>query len=791
MTLDEKLALLGGTGFDTVGVPRLHIPALRMTDGPVGVRVGQATAFPASVLLAATFDPDLAERIGAAIARETKSHGKNVILGPAVNMVRSARNGRNFEYLGEDPQLAARMAVGYIRGVQSQGVLATVKHFAVNNQETERRSISAEVDARTLNEIYLPAFEAAVKDAGVWAVMCAYNRINGIYACDHPGLLDQTLRRQWGFRGLVMSDWTADHGFPQAARAGLDLEMPVPESYKPANLRRALESRQIDQSLLDEMVRRQLRAIAALHLDEDVSVRPEDRDTPEHQLLNRVAAREGFVLLKNANGILPLDRSKLRRIAVVGPRGDHIDGGGGSAHVSATHEVSLVSALRQALGKSVKVDFAPGEITLDGLAPIPTSVLTPPAGHEGNGLLGEYFANRDLAGTPKLSRLDPVVDFHWELAAPAPGLPDEGFSARWTGKLTPSKSGLYLLAVRSDDGGRLYLDGKLIIDNWGDHPPTLKSTQIELVAGKSYDLRLDYYENIIGASVELLWRQAEKDPMHRVAEIARGADMVIAAVGNGMGDETEGDDRASLALPGRQNEIVEAALKVNPRVVVVTTTGAAVALPWLDKVGAVLHAWFPGQEGGSAMADILLGQVSPSGKLPVTFPKRLEDEPCFANFPGANGKVVYQEGTLVGYRWYDTRKVEPLFPFGYGLSYTSFGYRDLSVSAFDAERGVTVGLKVKNTGRRRGAEVVQIYVHAPDTGVVRAEQELRAFTRIDLAAGEERELRLTLPPRAFAYFDPDRVATKPWRIAPGTYQVRAAASSRDVRAQATVTVPAN
>ncbi len=789
MTLEEKLALLGGTGFDTVGVPRLNVPPLRMTDGPVGVRVGRATAFPASVLLAATFDPDLAHRVGAAIARETKSHGKNVILGPAVNIVRSARNGRNFEYLGEDPLLAGRMAVGYIQGAQSQGVVATVKHLAVNNQETERRTISAEVDPRTLHEIYLPAFEAAVKDAGVWAVMCAYNRVNGVYACEHEGLLDQILRKQWGFRGLVMSDWGADHGFPKSMRAGLDLEMPVAEAFKPAVVRKALADKTIDAALLDEMVRRQLRTIAALRLDEHVPERPEDTDTPEHRTLNHVAAREGFVLLKNENSILPLERGKLRRIAVVGPRGDHIDGGGGSAHVTATRQVSLVDALKQALGDKVKVDFAPGEISLDGLEPIPASVLTPPAGHEGKGLLGEYFPNRDFSGTPKMTRVDPVVRFQWELAAPAPGFPEENFSARWTGKLTPQKSGLYVLAIRSDDGARLYVDGKLAVDNWGEHPPTLKSVQMELVAGKSYDIRLDYYEYIIGASVELLWRQGERDPMRRVAEVARGADVVIAAVGNGMGDETEGDDRASLALPGQQDEIVRAAAKVNPRVVVVTTTGAAVAMPWLDQVKAVLHAWFPGQEGGRAMADILLGNVSPSGKLPVTFPKRLEDEPCFGNFPGKDGKVAYKEGILVGYRWYDTRKVEPMFPFGYGLSYTSFAYADLRVSAYDRARGATVRLKVKNTGARRGAEVVQIYVHALDKSVERPEQELRGFARADLAPGEERELVIALPPRAFAHFDASRPAADAWRVAPGNYEVRAAASSRDVRARATVSVP--
>jgi beta-glucosidase len=789
MTMGEKLALVAGTGFDTVGVPRLHIPALRMTDGPVGVRTGQATAFPSSSSLAATFDPALAERVGAAIARETKAHGKNVLLGPAVNIVRSARNGRDFEYFSEDPELAARMTVGYVRGVQSQGVVATVKHFAVNNQETLRKSISAEVDPRTLHEIYLPAFEAAVKEAGAWAVMCAYNKVGGVYACEHPGLLDQILRRQWGFRGLLMSDWGATHSLPPSMRAGMDLEMPTGELYKTAAIRAAMDRREIEPALVDEMVRRQLRVIASLHLDDDASVRPEGTDTPEHRALNRTAAREGFVLLKNQRGILPLGRGKLRRIAVVGPRGGLIDGGGGSAHVDATRKATLVDSLREALGDKVRVDYAPGEITIDGLEPIPATDLTPPAGHDGQGLLGEYFKNREFAGEPGLVRVDPVVNFHWELAAPAPGFPEESFSVRWTGKLTPAKSGLYMLAVKSDDGARLYVNGKPLIDNWGDHPPTLKTAEIELDAGKAYDIRLDYYEFIIGASVELLWQRAERDPSRRVAQVARGADIVIAAVGNGMGDETEGLDRSSLALPGRQDEIVRAALAVNPRVVVVTTSGAALALPWLDQVPAVLHAWFPGQEGGAAIADVLLGDVSPSGKLPVTFPKRLEDEPCFGNFPGNEDKVVYREGNLVGYRWYDTRKVEPLFPFGYGLSYTSFAYRDLRVSAWDAQVGVTVQLKVKNSGERPGAEVVQIYVHAPAASVARPEQELGGFARVDLAKGEEREITLKLPARAFAYFDESRPPASAWRVDAGTYEIRAAASSRDIRLRAAVNVP--
>ncbi|HEY5282969.1 MAG TPA: glycoside hydrolase family 3 C-terminal domain-containing protein, partial [Polyangia bacterium] len=338
-------------------------------------------------------------------------------------------------------------------------------------------------------------------------------------------------------------------------------------------------------------------------------------------------------------------------------------------------------------------------------------------------------------------------------------------------------------------GSRLYIDGKLVVDDWGDHPPTLKTISMELVAGRPYDVRLEYFEGIIGASVELLWQRAEKDPMRRVAEVARGADVVIAAVGNGMGEETEGMDRVSLGLPGRQDKIVRAALAVNRNVVVVTTAGAAVAMPWLAKVRAVLHGWFPGQEAGTAFTDVLFGDVSPSGKLPVTFPKRLEDEPSFGNFPGAAGKVAYKEGLLVGYRWYDTRNIEPLFPFGYGLSYTTFAFPQLAISPWDPERGITVRLTVKNTGMQSGAEVVQVYVHAVGR-TRRPMQELRAFSKVQLAPGEEREVVLKLPVRAFAHFDPQFAERDAWRTDAGDFEIRIGSSSRDIRLREVVKVPA-
>ncbi len=617
--------------------------------------------------------------------------------------------------------------------------------------------------------------------------MCAYNKLNGVYACENAFLLDQLLRRDWGFRGLVMSDWTATHSTGPAIRAGLDLEMPKPQHFTPEAIRSALGAQEFGLEELDKMVRRQLRAIAALHLDEDASEHPEATNTLETRALNREAARSGFVLLKNQNDILPLVPGKLRRVAVVGPRGGIVDSGGGSARVTATHKVSLVEGLKQALGSKVQVDFAPGEITPDGLEPIPASALSPPPGHKGQGLLGEYFVAFQRDGVPKLERVDPTINFHWEMSSPAPELPDDHFAVRWTGTLTPPQSGMYMLALRSDDGSRLYLDDNLVVDNWGDHAPTLKTAEIELKGGQAYDIRVDYFEGILGASVELLWQRTVKDPLRMVAEAARKADVVIAAVGNGMADETEGADRASLALPGKQDESIRAALAVNPKVVVVTTTGAAVAMPWLDKVPAVLHAWFPGQEAGTAMADVLLGEVSPSGKLPVTFPKRLEDEPSFGNYPGKNGVVEYQESILVGYRWYDTRRIEPLFPFGHGLSYTSFGYSDLLLTPWNAQEGITVTLKVTNTGARRGAEAVQIYVHAPQTPVLRPEQELRGFAKVDLAPGEEREIKVKLPARAFAYYDAQAGG---WQIPPGTYEIRASSSSRDTRLRATLDIPA-
>lgn len=786
LTLDEKMSLVSGTGFDTVGVPRLGVPGLHMTDGPIGVRYGGATRFAAGVALAASFDPQLVERVGQALGREAKAHGKNVLLAPCVNIHRTPRGGRNFESFGEDPYLTARTATAYISGLQSERVIATVKHFAANNQETERTSVNVVLDERTLNEIYFPAFEAAVKQANVMAFMCSYNRLNGTYACENPYLLQDRLTK-WGFHGLVMSDWSATHSVAPAIKAGLHLEMPNGTFFSKANLQQSLKNGDIAATDLDEMVRRQLHVIVHMGwLD-----KPLDSgalDTPAHRALNRETARSSFVLLKNEGNLLPLDRDRLKRLAVIGPRAALVDAGGGSAQVQATYQVSLVKALQEQMGGKVVIDYAPGAFAPESLEPVPTSALLPPRGHEGkSGLVGEYYDNEEFKGSPKLTRIDPTLDFHWELGSPVAELPVDHFSIVWRGQLVAPATGKYMVGLRSDDGSRLTVDSNRIIDNWGGHPPTLKTAEIELTAGVPKDLRIDYYEGILGASISLVWTKLDASLGRNVRAAAKAADAAIVMVGDSESDETEGNDRKGLLLPGNQVELINQVIAVNPRTVVIIGTGAPILMnPWLPKTASVLQAWFSGQESGHALVDVLFGDVSPSGKLPMTIAKREADYSDFGNFPGTQGEVRYAEGVFVGYRHFDTHHVAPEFPFGHGLSYTNFEYRNLVVSQPSSDDHVKVHVDVKNAGKRRGAEVVQLYVHDYTTPVPRPEQELKAFAKVDLAPGEERTVQLELDSRSFAYFD---VVRHGWAIENGNFEIRVGSSSRDIRVRAPLVIP--
>ncbi len=788
LSLDEKIGLLAGTGFDSRPVERLKVGGLHMSDGPVGVRTGSATAWPSSISTAASFDPPLVERIGAAIGRETKAKGKNVILGPCVNIQREPQGGRNFESYGEDPYLSSRMAVAYIKGVQQEGVVATVKHYALNNQEIQRDTIDVQADERTIREIYLPHFEAAVKEAGVQAVMCSYNKLKGPWTCEDPWLLSDVLKKEWGFRGIVMSDWGATHSTAKSLNAGLDLEMPDGQFLNAAKVKAALASGELKQATIDEAVRRQLRVQVALGwLD-----KPLDKgalDTHAHRALDREAAAEGMVLLKNDGGLLPLDRTKLKAVALIGPNAAFArTGGGGSAYVSPIYAVTPLEGIKAKLGAAVKVDYAPGATFEGDLRPVPAAALQPPAGRSGKqGLLGQYFDNEEWKGEPSLVRVDPVLDWDWGPGGPEGWNRVDHFSIRWMGTITAPETGLYQLGTSSDDGSWLWLDGQLIVDNGGTHGMNMKSKAVELKAGEPHQIRIDMNEFGGGAGLILGWQKVEGDPIDVAVATAKAADVALLFVGHTNSIETEGADRDSLELPENQVRLLRAVTAANPRTVVVLNSGAPVLVErWLSQAPALLETWFAGSETGNAVADVLFGDVNPSGRLPMTWPKRWEDSPAFGNYPGKDGKVAYAEGIFVGYRHFDTKRIEPQFAFGHGLSYTTFEYSGLKVAPVPGQtRQVEVSFSVRNAGTRAGAEVAQVYVHDAQASVPRPEQELKAFRRVVLKPGESRPLRLVLDERAFSFFDP---AKRAWLVEPGAFEIRVGSSSRLVRFSQTATL---
>jgi beta-glucosidase len=682
LTLEEKVSLVhADSPFSVAGVPRLGISELRMDDGPMGVREESApwqahmddfsTAMPATLGLAATWNPDLAVAYGAVIGQEGRQRGKNVMLGPSLNIQRTPLCGRNFEYLGEDPFLTSRMAVHYIKGEQAQGVSSCAKHFVANNQEYQRNSINVEVDERALRELYLPAFHACVQEAGVLTVMGAYNQFRGRHCCESDLLLDKILKGEWGFKGLVVSDWGGVHHTDLAVLNGLDIEMGsglVYDEYHLANpFLAGLKSGKFPVSVLDDKVRRTLSVMLKLNLVRDPSVPVVTNVEPQgplstraHQETARQVAEESFVLLKNQN-LLPLDPARVKTIAVIGANADaKFANGGGSARVKAPYEITVLQGISNRLGGNVKIIYAQG--------------YNPPVG-----------------------------------------------------------------------SGRV------------DFRPEAEATNAPLDVSK-----------LVAEAVAA----------------AKSADAVIYVGGlnHHGGYDTEGADRKDIKLPGEQDELIQKIVQANPRTVVVLMGGGAVEMDaWLARVPAVLYAWYPGLEGGNAVARALFGDVNPSGKLPCTFPKRLVDSPAHAlhAYPGTNGTVIYKEGLLVGYRWFDTKKIKPLFPFGHGLSYTTFKYSKLNLVPAPAAPGlpVTVEFELANTGSRAGAEVAQVYVQEASPSLPRPLKELKGFKKVFLQPGEKQKVSVVLDRNAFAHYDPDK---KAWVADKGAYKILVGSSSRDL-----------
>jgi beta-glucosidase len=783
MTLEEKVDYLGGAdGFYIRAIKRLGLPAFRMADGPFGVRnVGPSTAYPAGLGLAASWDVSLAERVGAMIGRDARARGVAIMLAPGVNIYRAPMCGRNFEYLGEDPFLAARMAVGYIEGMQAQGVSATVKHFLGNNSEVDRHHTSSDIDERTLHEIYLPAFEAAVKEAHVGALMTSYNLVGGVHMTENAALVGGLLKREWGFDGIVMSDWDATYDGVAAASAGLDVEMPSAKFMNRETLLPAIKVGKIPTAEIDDKVRRILRtAVRFGWLDRPAT----DPSWPLYSEAGRAvaleAARGGLVLLKNDGDLLPLDRTKIKTVAVVGPNAyPAVPVGGGSAQVRPFYAVGVAQALADHLGGRATVLVHHGVPTLAEIFDS-TDFVTAPAGGQ-PGLRAEYFDDPALAGAPALTRVDAHVNFAWDKPSFWPTGDRKVSSARWTGAFIPSTSGDYRFAAFSYglDEYRLYVDGKLVLDRARAHQP-INFVSLPLHAGKAYSIRFEYLHGDHHARVGLGVRRADAFVDPAATQMAAHADVVVVAAGFEPMTESEGYDR-TFELPAGQDELIAAVRAVNKHVVVAITSGGGVDMTrFVAEVPAVIQTWYAGQEGGTALAEVLFGDVAPSGKLPVTFERRFADSAVAASYyPDADKRIVYKEGVFLGYRHFDRTGEKPLFPFGHGLSYTRFNYGALSVSpdTMTGDGPVTVAFDVTNVGHRRGAEVAQLYVgdhHAP---VPRPPKELKGFAKVELAPGETKRVQIALDRRALSYFE---VATKRWQAPPGRFEVLVGSSSRQI-----------
>jgi beta-glucosidase len=688
MTLQEKVAMLSGADWmQSVPNERLGIPSIKMADGPIGIRswagpssetkkeLGEkkvaTTAFPAGVAMAATWDIDLLQSEGQAIGQEMKALGRNMILGPTVNINRTPLWGRNFEGYGEDPYLTSRLGVAYIKGVQSEGVIATVKHFDANNQEFERHRINAVIGERALHEIYFPAFKAAVQEAGVWSVMSAYNKVNGVYCAENPFLLKDTLQKEWGFKGFVVSDWGSTYSTAATVNAGMDLEMPGGEPMKnwmkkpktqaagngggwlvPEKVLADISAGKISTATIDDNVGRILRVIFVSGQFDKPHTAAGEIDTPEQRAVARKAATESIVLLKNAGDLLPLDPSKIHSLVVIGPNAAVArTGGGGSSLVVPKYSIAPLKGIQDRAGQRLQVSYALGT-TMEGDDP-----------------------GKDTAETREQLR-------------------DEALNA------------------------------------------------------------------------------------------AAKADIAIIVVGRSPKLESEDSDIKSLDLPAGQDDLIEAVAKVNQHTVVVINAGGPVIMSkWIAQVSAIVDIWYGGQEGGNAIADVLFGEANPSGKLPVSFVKQWKDSPAYGHYPGENLQVDYAEGIYVGYRYFDKQKIEPLFPFGYGLSYTKFDYSNLKVSTEGTSSGkpIEVSLQVRNSGSRSGAEVVELYLHYDGhSSVDRPIQELKGFQRVDLTPGESKVVHFTLDSTATAFYS---TAKKDWVTEPGQFDVLVGSSSRDIRAK--------
>ena len=807
LTVDEKASLTSGaTMWTTRPVERVGLPSVTVTDGPAGARgpftpgLGEQVAtlcIPCGSALGATFDTELVEELGRAIGHQTRTKGARVLLAPTVNLHRSPLFGRAFECFAEDPLLSGRLAAAYVRGVQSEGCATTVKHFVGNDAEFERMTIDSVIDERTLREVYLLPFEMAVRDGGSLGIMTAYNRMNGTFCAEHEWLLNDVLRGEWGFEGFVVTDWFANVSTEGGLRAGLDLEMPAPSRAYGKVLAQAVKEGRVDEADLDRAARTLLRVFDRLGALDDAPTTPTAVDLPEHRELARRASSSSMVLLRNepldGTTVLPLDTSTISTVAVIGPNAERARiMGGGSAEVLPHHETPIVDALRTHFGSTITVLHAPG-CSIDKSVPvIDGHRLVAPDGRAGFEVgIDDRVSNERLA---TLHRPDGRVVV---VARQDDGVPISGFSLSARSSLVVEAGGLHTFSLIEASPCRLYVDGDLVIDGTELPPPgdtffglfrQELTVDVELEAGRSHEIVLecDAGERQWAHGAQIGLRRVETtDPVAEARDLAASCDVAVVVVGTNDDWESEGHDRTSLDLPGRQAELIRAVAAANPRTVVLVNTGAPVDMSWADDVPAVVQIWFGGQEMGPAVADVLTGVSDPGGRLPTTIPLRIEHTPAFGNFPGENGQVRYGEGVLIGHRWYDSRHIAVRYPFGHGLSYAEFAVGPVTPDRDTCTPNdtVTVTVPVRNVSTRHGSHVVQVYVAPHQSSVVRPLQELKGFAKVDLAPGDSRNVEIELIPRAFAYWRSDG-----WYVEPGRYDIRIASSSAHVDAVATIEI---
>lgn len=802
LSLDEKASLFSGQDmWHFKGISRLGIPPIQMTDCGHGITVvldsagnytGCATCFPTAVGQAASWNRGLLQEIGAALGQEARATGSSLLLAPMVNIHRSPLGGRNYESFSEDPLLSGKLAAAFIQGVQSAGVGACVKAIVANNQQTDQSGLMVNVSEKALREIYMRTFQIPVMEADPWAVMTAYNGVNGFPCAENKHLNVDILRNEWQYNGLVISDWRSVRSIA-SFEGGVDMEMPGPGKHmRREDIQHALKNRELSQADLDRRLEGLLRLwINVGAVDGARREQTKVLNADFHRQLARKAAQESIVLLKNAGGLLPLQKSKIKKLAIIGPNASEARlGGGGSASVTACYSVSPLEGIGNFCGDSVEVGFEQGCGLTGNVAAVPADYLSHGAGLPG--LKVAYFNNQTLSGEPVASATDDIVDFSWGWAAPSPGIDKGNYSVRWTGTLSPPVSGDYKLGLAIfGSGARLYLNEKLLIDAWGTGEPenyenafarSRKWVKLPLKAETVYQIRIEWHKKINRNMIRLEWEIPGRSAgIERAVQLAREADVAIVFAGLSNFFEGGNHDRASLALPGDQDSLIRRVCAANPHTIVVLINGSPVAMPWIDQAASVVEAYYSGQEGGNAIADIIFGKVNPSGKLPETFPIRLRDNPSFGHFPGRGKTVDYREGTLVGYRHYDAKDITPLFPFGHGLSYTRFSYSGLKILTSDSV--VHVRFNLTNAGKRAGKEVVQLYVGRHGTRSVAGLKELKDFAKIELAPGRSAAVSFDLPRDAFAEYDTERHA---WLIKKGHYDVQLGSSSRDIRLRGNV-----